>query len=171
MTNAKEDFNELMGFLQQNRAAISRAIQIRDQAMERIAFELREALAATYVVLPKKDENMDGWLIIEKPGKHSLKYILSYYYLFHEGDDAPNYRIALLPEDGNIEKAKYWRDVLSTTEQARLHKIEPDIHHYVIGKTYQVTSNNYQNFPQVVADALRNDWQPLEQYWLIKDTE
>lgn len=170
MTSADENFKELLPFFQFNRAAISRAEQIRGQLMQQVPTVLRAALAPNYTVWTSAESLRDGWLIINAPGKPPLKYILGYRQVFHNDEVIPNFRIALISEDNSHDKATIWRDKLSSTLEARNSELQDDERHYVIGKTYELSPSNYHRFPQLIIEKIKNEWQPLEVYWL-KATE
>lgn len=161
--SATENFQPLQ-FFQQNRAAIFKAEQVRNEAFMQFPEALRQALP-NYEMAGSKAESKDGWLVIYRRGSDRFKYLLEYRELFFEGKKSPTYRIQLLSASASTEEAKEIKAKL-LQHSGQLFKADEAQEHQVLIKTYELQLENSKPLPQVIITSLRDDWHPLEEYWI-----
>lgn len=172
MSQQDESFDEQILFFQQHRAAISRAEKIRSDVFNQVPTVIQHTLARSYGVWFSAGSKREGWLTIYHHGNQHLQYILGYYQVFHDEELSHDFRITLITKQNDGTADAWQANLLSVAtahiENARL-EADNGAPYHVLGKTYSlVSADDFRRFPQLVAEYLRRDWQPLEQYWLDK---
>ncbi len=173
MTNTNETFGDLLDFFQQNRMAISRAEKIRGQVLDQIPDALRRILSPQYNIWCNTGARREGWVVLHRNENTRFKYVMGYYSAFHDDEFTPTYRIELMAENGS-DPAKKWQSEMLATEHAKRYNLEADDRHahHILGKTYSLGSGDLARFPQLLAEKLLAEWQPLESLWpKLADTE
>lgn len=172
MSSTNKELGDLLNFFSKNRNAIIKAEKIREQIFNELPDEINRVLSSKYNVWWNKESTKDGWLVISIPGKHRCKYILGYCALFYADEPNQAFHIELHAEADD----KYVKDLQSlilSSEHAQSHCIKADNskYHHIVKKDYNLSLYEYANLPKIVAQKLRDDWFPLESYWLVPTSE
>ena len=171
MTNANENFNATMQFVQQNMSAIRQIEAMREQLFYQIPDAIREALPGFDVYSPKSGQD-EAWLTIKPQEDAPLLYIVSYNgIIYPELEGSHSFTITL--STANNAKSDQWQQKLDAhpafqqlIQQTDIKPRREESTNYLYSKAHSFNSSDYIRFPQLVAEKIRNDWQPLEKYWL-----
>lgn len=170
MSNPDENFAESLSFFLRNRAAISRAEKIRKEVYYRVPGVVREHLSAYYQVYWNAEANHDGWLNISLPGEQPLRYILGYSGVFDDDMHLASYNITLINNKEGKSSPEWQQDLAPHLEQSMTGvKADSTQSYHILTKNYPLDVGSCHLFPQLVANNLRQDWQPLEPYWRNTD--
>jgi len=164
MSNDKENAKDLLRFFQQNYASIQHIAKLKQQLLEALPIEIGLALPNGYAVdYQANDAKSDTWLTITSPVHQNgspNKYLIQYGGLFKKQVE-PAYQIHVI--NHTYDKCERMRQVY---RQTSLTALEYGDRHYTVCKTYTIAPSQLTNFAEHIATSLKQDWIPLEKYWL-----
>jgi hypothetical protein len=164
MTAQKEGFSELSRFYMSNRAEVMRVVAARHELLELIPKEVGRLLPEEYRMGYNKEATEDFWFQVDTQFNQPIHYIIWYGKMFSSDYEnvAPSYVIELVSDEITALRL---RDSLKTYA-VTAGMIISERPRYILSREYSISHYDAHLLPQLIADNLRHDWQPLEKYWL-----
>jgi hypothetical protein len=111
-----------------------------------------------------KEATEDFWFQVDTQASQPTHYIIWYGKIFSADfeSEIPSYIIELVSNEANalrlreLLKSYALTAGMTVSERPR----------YILSREYSISHYDAHLLPQLIADNLRNDWQPLEKHWL-----